>query len=424
MALRPEIKAWNIIYTTMKINIIVMGCLWGLCMLLIGGCSLIGQDDRPVGYFAFRTTTEAGELDHLWGIMREDGEVICSNTFEYEPRNIADGRFSVEVEEGRHTYYMLEPNPRAISGDRYAYVTAFEDGVAVVAKELSGPWSIIDKQGFVVVPELKYQGEDMDEVWGFSDGYALFRHNGLYGFIDRSGAVVVEPKYIEAIFVRNGLTATIDTLQINQALKTGELMASVMELPSGRILSQYASPRTEFTDQTPLLKAREGVVIAHGKEGEGVGLQDLKGEQILKPQKDWFYIWQVLGELLVFEDNTNSYGLADRRGRVLIPAGKYRKMRILSTDRLLVFEDWEYFIIDLQGRRITARGYDDMEMFMRTVMPNGNVLLGDRGQYYLVSPQDGSEIRTELPIVEVGLGQFARDYSSHALLGYNFSIME
>lgn len=65
-----------------------------------------------------------------------------------------------------------------------------------------------------------------------------------------------------------------------------------------------------------------------------------------------------------------------------------------------------------------------MEMFMRTVMPNGNVLLGDRGQYFLVSPQDGSEVRTQMPITDVGLAQFARDYTSHALLGYNFGIME
>ncbi|HEF3474383.1 TPA: WG repeat-containing protein, partial [Campylobacter coli] len=57
------------------------------------------------------------------------------------------------------------------------------------AVELNGKWGFIDKNGeFVIEPKF-------DGVGNFSEGLARVELNGKYGFIDKSGKIVIEPKF-------------------------------------------------------------------------------------------------------------------------------------------------------------------------------------------------------------------------------------
>ncbi|EAK1349894.1 WG repeat-containing protein, partial [Campylobacter coli] len=54
---------------------------------------------------------------------------------------------------------------------------------------LNGKWGFIDKSGKIVI-EPKFDG-----VGNFSEGLAGVELNGKWGFIDKSGKIVIEPKF-------------------------------------------------------------------------------------------------------------------------------------------------------------------------------------------------------------------------------------
>ena len=73
----------------------------------------------------------------------------------------------------------------------------FSEGLAVV--ELNGKYGFIDKSGKVVIP-IKY-----DDAWSFSEGLAEVSLNWKYGFIDKSGKVIIPIKYDYAWSFSEGL---------------------------------------------------------------------------------------------------------------------------------------------------------------------------------------------------------------------------
>ncbi|EGQ2639350.1 WG repeat-containing protein, partial [Campylobacter coli] len=55
--------------------------------------------------------------------------------------------------------------------------------------ELNRRWGFIDRSGkFVIEPKF-------DDAWNFNEGLAGVELNGKWGFIDKSGKIVIEPKF-------------------------------------------------------------------------------------------------------------------------------------------------------------------------------------------------------------------------------------
>ncbi|ECS1419287.1 WG repeat-containing protein, partial [Campylobacter coli] len=54
---------------------------------------------------------------------------------------------------------------------------------------LNGKWGFIDKSGKIVI-EPKF-----DSIWSFREGLVKVGLNGKYGLIDKSGKIVIEPKF-------------------------------------------------------------------------------------------------------------------------------------------------------------------------------------------------------------------------------------
>ncbi|MFK0495250.1 WG repeat-containing protein [Campylobacter coli] len=54
---------------------------------------------------------------------------------------------------------------------------------------LNGKIGLIDKSGKIVI-EPKF-----DSIWSFREGLAKVGLNGKYGLIDKSGKIVIEPKF-------------------------------------------------------------------------------------------------------------------------------------------------------------------------------------------------------------------------------------
>ena len=124
--------------------------------------------------------------------------------------------------------------PKKNSGKKkreYEYVGEYSDGLAMV--QLNGKYGFIDKSGTLVIP-CKYDdsnsfreglaavtlnGNDgyitQTEIWydyagkNLSNNLRLVKLNGKYGFIDKSGTEVIPCKYDEADSFREGLAKVV-----------------------------------------------------------------------------------------------------------------------------------------------------------------------------------------------------------------------
>ena len=79
----------------------------------------------------------------------------------------------------------------------YEFVDGYVEELARVL--LNDKWGFIDKSGTLVIP-CKY-----DDSGSFSEGLAEVKLNGKSGFIDKSGTLVIPCKYDDASFFREGL---------------------------------------------------------------------------------------------------------------------------------------------------------------------------------------------------------------------------
>lgn len=84
----------------------------------------------------------------------------------------------------------------------YDYIDCLSEGLAVVKRD--GKYGFIDNTGQVVIPP-KY-----DLVWDFSEGLARVSQNGKAGFIDNTGKVVIPLKYDKAYSFYNGVAGVLD----------------------------------------------------------------------------------------------------------------------------------------------------------------------------------------------------------------------
>lgn len=84
----------------------------------------------------------------------------------------------------------------------YDDIDCLSEGLAVVKRD--GKYGFIDNTGQVVIPP-KY-----DLVWDFSEGLARVSQNGKAGFIDNTGKVVIPLKYDKADSFYNGVAGVLD----------------------------------------------------------------------------------------------------------------------------------------------------------------------------------------------------------------------
>ncbi|MDR1706316.1 MAG: WG repeat-containing protein, partial [Clostridiales bacterium] len=92
----------------------------------------------------------------------------------------------------------------------------FREGLAPVIKD--DKWGFIDKTGKVVVP-LEY-----DQVYSFSEGLAPVIKDGKYGFIDKTGKVVVPLEYDDVYNISEGLATVMKDDKWGFIDKTGKVV--------------------------------------------------------------------------------------------------------------------------------------------------------------------------------------------------------
>jgi hypothetical protein len=135
--------------------------------------------------------------DGSWGHISESGEVVVPPRYR-KAANFFEG-LAAACEEKACGF--LSPNGEWAIPPRFESLGRFSEGLAVVL--LEGRFVYIDREGKVVIDT-----NSTDPPCRFSSGLACFRAEGdLVGFMNRSGEVVVEPRFGTAQPLREGMAA-------------------------------------------------------------------------------------------------------------------------------------------------------------------------------------------------------------------------
>lgn len=88
---------------------------------------------------------------------------------------------------GRKYFFIDNTGKIVIDASKYERVLGFSEGLAAVRD--SHGWGFIDKGGKEII-EPRFQG-----VGSFSEGLATVQVGGLWGFMDRQGRMIIKPQY-------------------------------------------------------------------------------------------------------------------------------------------------------------------------------------------------------------------------------------
>lgn len=167
-----------------------------------------------------------------------------------------------------------------------------------------------------------------DSISSFKEGLAYFSADGLYGYMDKSGEIVIDPLYGDAGYFYDGLA---------KVMKDG--LFGLIGKDGREVLSpKYSDIRVE---ETSIIARKDKKVYCFDRNGEEIfsgawdemwesedvyyiekedkkGLADKKGNIILEP--DYMEVTKVPEEeLIIVKDGSEKFAVMDYEGQVRMP---------------------------------------------------------------------------------------------------------
>lgn len=164
-----------------------------------------------------------------WGYTNIEGDLVIDTLYKYAG-HFSNGRALVMEEDS--SFYFIDKNNNKINTKPCRYAWAFSEGLAPVKED--SLYGYINTDGdYVIQPQFKHawsfhdgaarisdgkyffyidkDGEIFpgfyDDAEDFSEGLALVKIDGLFGWINRRGFLVIQPEYANAQAFSEGLAA-------------------------------------------------------------------------------------------------------------------------------------------------------------------------------------------------------------------------
>ena len=224
-------------------------------------------------------------------------------------------------------------------------------------------WGFIDKSGKIVI-DVGY-----DEVNNFSEGLAAFRDKASWGYINKNGKVVHEAQYYNAFQFKNQLAKVCNferkygfidqkgevkiPLIYEDAKNFHEGLCAVKDstkwgfvnMENQMVIGNSFDAVKDFTDGVAVVK-KEGKTFLINKQGKKVS-DDF--DKILSISKSIFKV-----------KKGKKYGLINGAGKVLI-APTYQSISQMEGDVMAVKKEGEYFLRSLKKDKIEVPQNTDLQ---------------------------------------------------------------
>lgn len=128
-----------------------------------------------------------------------DGEGEPYRSTKFEVRRPSATPYPDLVGFGKYAYFIDGPGRHVEQLTEHLYDEAWIFSEELGAVKQDGSWGYIDRSGdYVIQPRFEWAEP-------FSEGLAAVKYKGCYGFIDRSGAFVIDPQFLVARYFSIGL---------------------------------------------------------------------------------------------------------------------------------------------------------------------------------------------------------------------------
>ena len=154
----------------------------------------------------FAEGLNAVKKDGKWALVTTD---TWTTVAEFPYTDIAVNSFDSCVVDGKcvvadqNGYYILDVVQNVvITKNYYQEIKAFESSQPTAYRS-GEKWGFINKSGEI------YQKACYEDAKPYVNGYAAVKQNGLWGYIDQYGTMVIEPQFLEALHVMADGTAYV-----------------------------------------------------------------------------------------------------------------------------------------------------------------------------------------------------------------------
>ncbi|MBO4752382.1 MAG: WG repeat-containing protein [Bacteroidales bacterium] len=255
-------------------------------------------------------------------------------------------------------YWFIDTLGRVVLGP-YDHADDFCEGLSRVWKRMrgadnpgdwewdrdwsEGKWGFIDRTGDFVI-EPKY-----DAARGFSEGLAAVRTgdetSGKWGYIDKSGKWVIEPKYAEAQSFSEGVAFVKERI--------GEGYVEYCIDKKGNMLFERPERTSdEFHDGL-------AIIIIDGKWG----YMDKSCAIAIEPSFSYAEDFsEGMARVGIGEGDSIRYGFIDKSGKMVIEP-KYNSAGSFNEGLAVVSIDGKYGYIDKRGKVVVNLVYDGADAF-------------------------------------------------------------
>lgn len=352
---------------------ILIGFSAFLVVLSLSSCS---ENNSDVELIPFYSEGKKGYID-------KNGETVIEPQFS-SANLFSEGLALVRTDSG---YGYIDKRGEFVIKPDFKHALPFSNGLAGVVVENMVP-SYINHKG-------KIQIEVADAKWArsFFEDRAAVLINDKWGFIDRSGNIIIDPQFVEVAYFSNGLCAVI--IDENERLwayidKQGEIVINPQFKTASAFSEDVASVSTdgqvygyintegsieinmEFTECKDF---RNGLAVV--RTGSKYGLINKKGEYQVNPKFD--YLYPARDEPIFAFRLGENWGYANSKGKYVIDPQFFEASVFFDGIALFQIEsssDSNFGIIDKKGKilknpQFSFNRYDESYMFNQF---NDNIL--------------------------------------------------
>lgn len=271
-------------------------------------------------------------------LMKFNGEIVLTDEFSDESDVFSsEGVIYEKNESGVHYYTIDGKKLKEIKLDKkYEAGTPFHEGYALVRDE-DGLLSYIEKSGKETFNLSTITEATIVRAGLVSDGLAKVKSSdGLWGYINMDGKLVIKPEYVMVenfingkarVKKADGTVCVID--QKNKVLFTGK--------------SKHNYYPVNGSDQLVFKDA----AVSNGF----VGVQNLKGETIIKDVKYKEIDNSKSNDLMIVKNESGLYGVIDEKGEYVGELrAKFEEAPVIVKNGFAVAEDKKIKLFDADGK--------------------------------------------------------------------------
>jgi len=132
---------------------------------------------------------------YKWGYLTEKGNLAIEDKYD-DLREFNDGLAAMSI---GGLWGYIDKKGQVVIPARYRTVKTYSEGIAIT-QDLNNQFYLLSKTGEVIADSLMY-----DDVTKFVEGKSVVNSGFLFGYIDKSGKLVIDPIYESARSFSDGI---------------------------------------------------------------------------------------------------------------------------------------------------------------------------------------------------------------------------